>query len=442
MNSCTGSIVNEYVRSRIRAYRSAAGLTQRQLADAAGISIGVVRDLEQGITARLRRKSADALIRALGLDARNTREFALALLSDARPSFLTVGPDRGAGLRISVLGPLTAWRDGTPAELGPPLQRAVLALLALSPDRLMHRETLIDALWDADPPATAVNQVQAYVSKLRCALDPDRSLRDPERLLVSTGTGYRLRVTEEHLDLLAFQEAVGRADTAWSSQDAATACGLYEQALRLWRGDPLADVDRLRGHPSVIGLSRQRTAVIVAHAEAACAARLYSQVLAHLRSLTLCEPLHERAHALYMIALAGSGRQAAALEVFADLRRRLDEQLGVRPCPELADAHQRVLRQQIPAASKAAAGAASSSSSSFQSVQDGSNAPQRAAPRQLPPAPSNFAGRSGELTTLTELMAGAARSDGTVVILVIGGGAGVGKTALALHWAHSGRPVP
>ena len=185
-----------------------------------------------------------------------------------------------------------------------------------------------------------------------------------------------------------------------------------------------------RCHPSVIGLSRQRTAVIVAYAEAACAARLYSQVLEHLRSLTLCEPLHERAHALYMIALAGSGRQAAALEVFA-AGGTADEQLGVRPCPELPGAHQRVLRQQIPVASKAAAGAATS----FQSVRDGSDTPQRAA-RQLPPAPSNFAGRSGELTTLTGLMAGAARSDGAVVILVIGGGAGVGKTALALHWAH------
>ena len=173
-------------------------------------------------------------------------------------------------------------------------------------------------------------------------------------------------------------------------------------ARRLWRLDLLADVDRLTA--AICWSSAYRDSVqpaIVAHAEAACAARLYSQVLAHLRSLTLCEPLHERAHALYMIALAGSGRQAAASQRLLISRRRLDQQLGVRPCPELADAHQRVLRQQIPAASKAAAGAASSSSSSFQSVEDGSNAPQRAAPSQLPPAPSNFAGRSGELTMLT-----------------------------------------
>jgi DNA-binding SARP family transcriptional activator len=76
---------------------------------------------------------------------------------------------------------------------------------------------------------------------------------------------------------------------------------------------------------------------------------MYNRVLPHLRSLTLREPLHERAHALLMIALAGSGEQAAALTVFEDLRHRLDEQLGMRPCPELADVHQRVLRQQVTA---------------------------------------------------------------------------------------------
>jgi DNA-binding SARP family transcriptional activator len=338
----------EFARSRIRGYRRAAGLTQRQLADAAGVSIGVVRDLEQGRTAHLRKRSADALIAALGLDACHARQFALAVLGGAVP-FLPAGRDQEARLRLSVLGPLAVWRDGTPAELGPPLQRAVLAVLALSPDRLVHRETLIDALWDADPPATAVSQVQSQVSKLRCMLDPDLSLRDPRRLLLSTGTGYRLRVTAEHLDLLAFEDVAGRAQAARWSKDTAAACELYERALRLWRGDPLANVDRVRCHPSVIGLGRQRSAVTIAYAEAACGARMYNRVLPHLRSLTLREPLHERAHALLMIALAGSGEQAAALTVFEDLRHRLDEQLGMRPCPELADVHQRVLRQQVTA---------------------------------------------------------------------------------------------
>jgi DNA-binding SARP family transcriptional activator len=420
-------------RSRIRVDRSAAGLTQRQLADAAGVSVGVVRDLEQGRTAHIRRGSADAIIRALGLDDGHAREFAVAMLGHAGGSFLAAGAgqDLGAGLRLSVLGPLTAWRDGIPAVLGPPLQRAVLAVLALSPDRFVHRETLVDALWDADPPATAVNQVQSLVSRLRCALDPGRSCRDPQRVLLSTGTGYRLRVTAQHLDLLAFQEGVGRAETARRSRDAVAACGLYEQALRLWQGDPLADVDRVRCHPAVIGLYRQRSAVIVAYAEAACGARLYNRVLPHLRPLTQREPLHERAHALLMIALAGGGGQAAALKVFDDLRHRLDEQLGMRPCAELADAHQRVLRQQVPAAREAP----SRATPATQLIR-GTAVPRSAVPRQLPLAIPHFVCRSAELTALTGLMGDPRRGGGTVAISAICGTAGVGKSALALHWAH------
>ena len=416
-------------RSRIRAYRIAAGLTQRQLARTAGVSIGVVRDLEQGRTTRLRAGSADALIRAFGFDDGQAREFASTVLGRTAVSSTAAGIGQSAGLRLSVLGPLTAWLDGAPALLGSPLQRAVLALLALSPDRLVHREALIDALWGADPPASAVNQVQTYVSRIRWMLDPDRPRREPQRLLESTGTGYRLRVTAEHLDLLAFQDVVSRAEAARSLRDTTAACGLYQQALQLWRGDPLADVDRLRRHPAVIGLRRQWSDVIVAYAEAACDARLYGRVLPYLRRLTLNEPLHERAHALLMIALAGSGRQAAALEVFDDVRRQLDEELGVRPCAQLADAHQRVLQQQV-AAGRMAIPAGAPVIRPIQGVRT-----EPIVPRQLPPPTPHFVGRASELTALAELMDQAVRKE-MAAVFAIGGTVGVGKSALGLHWAH------
>jgi DNA-binding SARP family transcriptional activator len=416
-------------RNRIRAYRIAAGLTQRQLARTAGVSIGVVRDLEQGRTTRLRTGSADALIRAFGLDDGQAREFASTVLGRTAVSSTAAGIGQSAGLRLSVLGPLTAWLDGAPALLGSPLQRAVLALLALSPDRLVHREALIDALWGADPPASAVNQVQTYVSRIRWMLDPDRPRREPQRLLESTGTGYRLRVTAEHLDLLAFQDVVTRAEAARSLRDTTAACGLYQRALQLWRGDPLADVDRLRCHPAVIGLRRQWSDVIVAYAEAACDTRLYSRVLPYLRRLTLNEPLHERAHALLMIALAGSGRQAAALEVFEDVRRQLDEELGVRPCAQLADAHQRVLQQQV-AAGRMAIPEGAPVIRPIQGVRT-----EPIVPRQLPPPTSHFVGRANELTALAELMDRAVRKE-IAAVFAIGGTVGVGKSALGLHWAH------
>lgn len=416
-------------RNRIRAYRIAAGFTQQQLARTAGVSIGVVRDLEQGRTTRLRTGSADALIRAFGFDDGQAREFASTVLGRTAVSSTAAGIGQGAGLRLSVLGPLTAWLDGAPAQLGSPLQRAVLALLALSPDRLVHREALIDALWDADPPASAVNQVQTYVSKIRWMLDPDRPRRGPQRLLESTGTGYRLRVTAEHLDLLAFQDVVSRAEAARSLRDTTAACGLYQRAMQLWRGDPLADVDRLRHHPAIIGLRRQWSDVIVAYAEAACDTRLYSRVLPYLRRLTLDEPLHERAHALLMIALAGSGRQAAALEVFEDIRRQLDEELGVRPCAQLADAHQRVLQQQV-AAGRMAIPEGKPVIRPIQGVRT-----EPVVPRQLPPPTPHFVGRANELTALAELMDRAVRKE-IAAVFAIGGTVGVGKSALGLHWAH------
>jgi DNA-binding SARP family transcriptional activator/transcriptional regulator with XRE-family HTH domain len=420
---------DDSARNRIRAYRIAAGLTQQQLASAASISIGVVRDLEQGRTARLRPGSADALIRAFGFAGRQAREFTSAVLGNTVLSSTAAVIGQSAGLWLSVLGPLAAGRDGAPAQLGSPMQRAVLALLALSPDRLVHREALIDALWGADPPASAVNQVQAHVGRIRWLLDPDRPRQDPQRLLESTGTSYRLRVTAEHLDLLAFHDLVSRAEAARSLRDTVAACGLYQQALQLWRGDPLADVDRLRRHPAVIGLRRQWSDVIVAYAEAACDARLYSRVLPYLRRLTLNEPLHERAHALLMIALAGSGRQAAALEMFEDMRRRLDEQLGVRPCTQLADAHRRVLRQQVAAGRTAAP----EGTPVIRPIQAVGTAP--IVPRQLPSPTPHFAGRSGELTALAKLMDRAARKK-VAAAFAIGGTVGVGKSALGLHWAH------
>jgi DNA-binding SARP family transcriptional activator/transcriptional regulator with XRE-family HTH domain len=344
---------NERTHALLREFRRAARLTQRQLAEAAGVSIGVVRDLEQGRTASLQARSADAIIGALGLSGRRSWEFAVAMRGKTAPRHAaatvgTVSVGEPFGLRLSVLGPLTAWRHGTLVQLGPPSQRAVLALLAVSPDELLHRETIIDALWDDNPPDAALNQVQRYASRLRRVLDPGRSPRDPGGLIVSTGTGYRLRITAAQLDLLAFRDLTNRAQAARAAGDADAACDLYEEAMGLWRGDPLSDVDVLRRHPAVLGLRRQLAAGAVAHAETASSAGWYERALPYLQRLTWQEPLHEQAHALLMIALAATGQQADALRVFEDLRRRLSAQFGVLPCAQLVEARQRVLSGGLP----------------------------------------------------------------------------------------------
>ena len=433
----------------VRRHRCSAGLTQQGLADSAGISVGVVRDLEQGRTAHLRAGSASRLSRALGLDECQAAEFRLVLLRRVAHR-----GDRSGEMRLSVLGPLTAWRRGVPLALGAPRQRAVLALLALNANTGVHREMIIDALWQDDPPGSALNLVQAYVSRLRRVLDPGRPPRDAAGLLVSAGTCYRLRVAAGQLDLLASREFAGRARTAASSGDVATACELYEQALGLWRGEPLAELDVLRGHLAVAELAQQHAALVTDYAAAASAAGLQQQVIPQLRSLAGREPLNEKAHAQLMIALAGCGQQAAALQIYEDLRRLLDDQLGVYPGAELASAHQAVLRQQLPAAPASAwtwvaevhppsrtgqpveLDDVSPPGRRDRSGQPGGNGPEGVVPRQLPAAAPHFVGRASALAALWRTLDEAADATATVAISAIGGTAGVGKTTLAVHWAH------
>jgi DNA-binding SARP family transcriptional activator/DNA-binding XRE family transcriptional regulator len=388
----------------IRERRRAAGLTQQQLAEAAAVSVGALRDLEQDRTTQPRQSSLMRLGAVLGLSA------------DLPPDRSETGARADDGtVRLRILGPLGAWRGGTPVELGAARQRATLGLLALQSNTMLHRDRIIEALWDGRPPDSAVKMVQACVGNLRRRLDPGRAPRDREGLLVSAGTGYRLRADAGQLDLIAFGQLADRARAARRSGDLALAGEAYAEALSLWQGEPLADVGLLSGHPAIIGLARRHAAVVSEFAETVIGAGFHDRALPHLQALAERDPLDERAHAWLMIALAGTGQQAAALSVYDQLRRRLDEHLGVRPGTELRQAHARVLRQEVPAVRPAA----------FLSA----GAPA-APPRQLPRDPGTFVGRELEHGQLAALAGQAADA---APICVIDGTAGVGKTALAIH---------
>ncbi|HXZ69820.1 MAG TPA: BTAD domain-containing putative transcriptional regulator, partial [Streptosporangiaceae bacterium] len=302
----------------MRIRRHAAGLTQQELADLAQVSLGTVRDLEQGRTHRPCRGSMTRLAAVLGLDDARLQTLTRSTPEPARNG----GRVRVCGLQLKVLGPVEAWRGGTPVGLGDARQRAVLALLALSPDVAVHRETLIDALWHDNPPASAIHLLQTYVSRLRRVLDPGRPPRDPGGLLVSAGTSYRLRVTGDALDLLAFGQLAGHARAAAAAGEPGAACDAWERALGLWRGEPVADVDALRGHPAAVQVSRARTAAVLEYAELAGQAGREEPVLGHLAGLAAREPLNEKACARLMLTLAATGQQAAALQAYEDLRRR------------------------------------------------------------------------------------------------------------------------
>src|ERR1700729_4335815 len=347
----------------IAEWRRLAGLTQQQLADRAAVSVGVVRDLEQGRTSRPRGETAVTLARVLGLDPRmvsDAADWTLANGQGPAPAEADRVADRG--VRLGVLGSLTLWRDGTAADPGPGHQRAVLGLLAMYPDAAVHRETIIDAVWGHRPPASAVPMVQTYASRLRRLLGDD--------VLVSDGTSYRLAVTVGQLGALEFAKLADRADHAPAAGNPATACRWYERALRLWRGEPLDDVSVMRGHPAVTSLARQRAVVILDHAAAAAAAGWPERALPPLQALAAHDPLDERVHARLMLTLAACGQQAAALSVFEQIRQRLNDELGIIPGTELTHAHLRILRGELRSPAAAAAAAAATA----------------AGPRQLPPA--------------------------------------------------------
>ncbi|WP_433528568.1 BTAD domain-containing putative transcriptional regulator [Micromonospora sp. CA-263727] len=323
-----------------------------------------------------------------------------------------------AGLRLRILGPIAAWRDGRPLPLGPPRQRAVLGLLALRAGGAVHRAELIHALWGPAAPDAAVNSVQAYVGRLRQILDPGRPSRAVDGRLVSTGRSYRLQLAEDELDWLLFQALTGRA-TRIAADEPDKAADRYEQALALWQGTPLADLAEFHTGAAGAALHRAWAATVADYARVARGDR----ALSALWTLVECEPLDERAHALLMEALAGSGDPATALRVYAEIQDRLDTQLGVPPGAELARAYQRILRQEAP-------------TPPTQTVRVGATPP---VPRQLPIALPGFVGRDvalGVLDGLVKQLDGAAAPGGTVVISAIGGAAGIGKTTLAVHWAH------
>jgi DNA-binding SARP family transcriptional activator/tetratricopeptide (TPR) repeat protein/DNA-binding XRE family transcriptional regulator len=427
----------------MRTHREATGLTQRQLASRSGISLGTLRDLEQGRTFRPRPPSLACLAEALQLSGCQRDELIGALASPAYARQATPSEQQhraghgDRGLRVEILGPLAAWRDGLPVALGPVRQRAVLGLLALHADTGIHRAAIVDALWGEDPPSTSVSMVQAQVSGVRRLLRPGPA-PGAGGPVSWDGSCYRLSVGGVRLDLGEFSELTERARQVAATGDAAAACELYDQALGLWRGQPLEDIDVLRGHPAVTGLGRRRAAVVIEYAAAAAGTGLLDRVIAHLEALAVREPLDERAHAQLMVTLAATGHHAFALRVYQDLAARLDNELGVRPGPELSAAHLQILRQQIPPAfASAAAGAARPELAAAGSGRDrGPSAADPVVPRQLPPAVPRFAGRAAELAALTSVLDQAAGAGGTIVISAIDGTAGIGKTALAVHWAH------
>jgi DNA-binding SARP family transcriptional activator len=333
-------------------------------------------------------------------------------------------------LQFQVLGPLRVTRAGSTVNLGPSQQRMVMAVLLTNANHSLGRQQLIDAVWD-DPPAWAVNLLQRHVSRLRHALEPDRTARSGPSILQWSEAGYRLAVPPKSLDLAIFDETVRGARAARLAGDLARAAELLDSALDLWHGplcdglsSPFLDAERAR-------MDERRVSVVEDHMELGVLLGSQPEVIEQLRRLVEEHPFRERLHRLLMQALYRADRSADALAAYQDARRALREELGIEPSVELQKLHTQVLNKD-PTLLSSAPGTSRSATRSA----DTSTLP--AAPAQLPHALADFVGRENELGLLETAVRGRDRAT-TTAIIAITGSAGVGKTSLALQWAHQAR---
>jgi predicted ATPase/DNA-binding SARP family transcriptional activator len=309
---------------------------------------------------------------------------------------------------IRVLGPVEVVGDDGPLTLAAK-HRCLLAALLVADGRSCSVDELVDALWASDPPASARKLVQVYVSQLR------RSLPDVVRIVTRQGS-YALDVAPELVDAARFERLVGESATARRDGNHALALSLAEQGSKLWVGRAFGDL-AYEGflQSEAARLEELRMAALEERIDAQLALGRAGEALGEILRLAAEHPLRERLHAQAMIALYRAGRQPEALETFAALRRRLDDELGLEPGPELRELQRRIL-QQDPSLDVA------------DHSRDGAQG--------LPQAPNRLVGRERELEALAALLA---RRDPRLIVLT--GVGGTGKTRLALEAAHRAAPT-
>ena len=225
-------------------------------------------------------------------------------------------------LRVGVLGPVTAWYGDQELPVGQPRQQAVLGILAMRANRVISRGELVDAVWGQDPPASAEGGIYTYVAGLRRIIEPNRSLRGPGRVLVSSGAGYVLHLVPGQPDAVSFEQHLGRARQLRKGGDPAGAVAALNSALGLWRGIAFAGVPGPFAETERVRLGELRSTAAEERADVLLALGRHEEVVPDLTAMVADHPLRERMRGLLMIALYRSGRHAEALRVFAGRQAR------------------------------------------------------------------------------------------------------------------------
>ncbi|MBA8922939.1 DNA-binding SARP family transcriptional activator [Kutzneria viridogrisea] len=294
--------------------------------------------------------------------------------------------------------------------MGGPRQRAILAMLALAPGRVVPVDALVEAVWQGRPPATARTQVAICVAGLRKTF---KEHGVDEEVISTSPPGYLLRAEGHRVDAVEFAEAVESATTAAAAGEVAEAAWRLDTALKLWRGAALAGIS---GHAVEIEAARLEEQRLTAYEQQA-ALRLelgqHRDLVGELSTLVREHPLREQARAQLMLAQYRSGLRAEALSTFLEGRRLSIEEFGLELGPVLREMHAAILRDD-PALTRQPRARA-------------------VVPAQLPGEVYGFTGREPEVRALDRLLDAA---PGTPTTALITGGTGLGKTGLAVHWAR------
>lgn len=242
-------------------------------------------------------------------------------------------------LEYRILGPLEVVGEQGPVRLGGPKQRATLAILLLSANRVVSVERLADDLYSGATPVTAVTQVQRQISELRKLLGSSSGIE-------TRSPGYVIRVSPDQLDLNRFERSTEDAIQALTRGDASAAADLLRRALGLWRGPALADLGyEAFARASIERLEEIRLAALEQRFEAELMLGRHAALIGDLDELIAEQPLRERFCRQLMLALYRSGRQAEALDVYRRTRASLVEEFGIEPTPALHELERAILTQ-------------------------------------------------------------------------------------------------
>jgi DNA-binding SARP family transcriptional activator/tetratricopeptide (TPR) repeat protein len=328
----------------------------------------------------------------------------------------------------------------------------VLVALLLRRGRPVTADELVDAVWGEQPPAAAVSVLRTYVSRLRKVLEPGRDAGESPQVIVSAANGYLARVPEGALDLGVFEQRVAEAKRLRATGELSAAGKLLHAALDVWEGTPLAGLPGPLVEAERSRLAEERLGALETCLETDIQLGCHRDVTAELTSLTGEHPLRERLSELLMLALYRSGRQADALAAYRRTRDTLVAELGIEPGAALRELHERILAADasldlyLPGKPLGTGpGQEPETETDPQTDPTISSGAPAARPAQLPADLPAFTGRHAELAQALALLPDktgepaepdAGGSPATMAIGVISGMAGIGKTTLAVHWAH------